>query len=73
MFVQVSGLGCIDLGDQRSGVQISPVRPPETTQEALLAVLLTVSLRRLPPRGDVRRTGVLPGWMGMDLDAMHWG
>ena len=26
-FVQVSGLGCIDLGDRRSGVQISPTRP----------------------------------------------
>ena len=25
-FVQVSGLGCIDLGDRRSGVQISPAR-----------------------------------------------
>jgi hypothetical protein len=26
VFVQVSGLGCIDLGDRRSGVQISPAR-----------------------------------------------
>jgi hypothetical protein len=26
VFVQVSGLGRIDLGDQRSGVQISPAR-----------------------------------------------
>lgn len=25
-FVQVSALGCIDLGDRRSGVQISPAR-----------------------------------------------
>ena len=27
-FVQVRGLGLIDLGDRRSGVQISPARPP---------------------------------------------
>ncbi len=26
MFAQVSDLGCIDLGDRRSGVQISPAR-----------------------------------------------
>jgi len=29
-FVQVSGLGCIDLGDRRSGVQISPARQQES-------------------------------------------
>ena len=27
VFAQVNGLGCIDLGDRRSGVQISPARP----------------------------------------------
>ena len=27
MFVQVNGLRCIDLGDRRSGVEISPARP----------------------------------------------
>jgi len=31
-FAQVSGLGLSDLGDRRSGVQISPARPPETTR-----------------------------------------
>jgi len=27
VFVQVSGLGCVDLGDRRSRVQISAARP----------------------------------------------
>jgi hypothetical protein len=27
VFVQVNGLRCIDLGDRRSGVEISPARP----------------------------------------------
>ena len=33
VFAQVSGLGCIDLGDRRSGVQISPARQTNTPFE----------------------------------------
>ena len=33
-FAQVSGLGCIDLGDRRSGVQISPARQQESQVRA---------------------------------------
>ena len=36
-FAQVSALGCIDLGDRRSGVQISPARQTNTPFEQALA------------------------------------
>ena len=47
MFVQVSGFGCIDLGDRRSRVQISAARPinPQVRTGPLGPVLQVLSSR----------------------------
>ena len=42
MFAQVSGLGCIDLGDRRSRVQISAARQRQPRLLAFELVVVTV-------------------------------
>ena len=76
VFAQVSGLGCIDLGDRRSRVQISAARPIEAPLSRLGGPsgspagrhVAWLSWRSTATRSDRWRTSTglsLPGWTSM--------